>query len=500
MSLRGFATGLLVALVGLGALAFGSVEGWASAALRLGLIVVAIALVLDRRPSGPPAAARALLLPLAALCVLALLQTVPIPDAVARLASPRWASLRPTLVPSGGPSGLPALLEERAKAGGATAAPGAAPLTAPVPAGVGSGEHALSVASTTTRRAVLAWITAGLALACAATLAIHPVERYRLLWGLALWTGALGAIALFARLSGTTRLLWIREAPLDAEVLGPFVNPNHFAAFVEIGTLVALGLLLALLGGPEGTVSRSSIRKAVVDRSWAFPRLLVLGGCAVLGAIGLVLSGSRAGILAFAVGLAALLAARRLKGWLVVGIVLAVCLGLAVGVASWAGGEGRALKPSPYKSGSLDPSFAMRWDIWGRTLTIIRDFPVTGSGLGTFGYVYAIYDRPGEWLETDQAHNDYLQIVAETGLAGAVLLLWALVVLTRRVLRPAVRHRSGFRWTSAACVSAVFAIALHAIFEFGLQIPAVAVEFAVTLGILTAVASDGGADAGPEAA
>jgi O-antigen ligase len=220
------------------------------------------------------------------------------------------------------------------------------------------------------------------------------------------------------------------------------------------------------------------------------PRLIVLGGCAILGLAGLVLSRSRAGSLAFAVGFLSLLVLRRLKGRFAVVVILAVCVGLAVGIVSWSGGRGGAGLSTPFAASSVDPSLAMRWDMWGRTLQIAKDFPIVGSGLGTFRYVYTRYERPGEWMSTDQAHNDYLQLVAEAGIVGALVLAWAVAAFLGRVVVPISRATTPFRWTTAGCLSAVVAILVHTVFDFSLQIPAIALEFAVTVGLLAAIATE----------
>jgi O-antigen ligase len=490
VSFRGFALAGLVTLVGASALAFGSVEEWSSAWLRFGLLVVAFALVASgaNRRSLDGATA-SILAPVIAVIALALIQSVPAPRPVIRLLSPQWARLQGITVPDAGAEALPKFLVAKAVAQGTSLQPGeSVPRVAVVPVPVDGG-RSLSVAPQATRRALLSWITAALGLICAAILARRATDLYSLLWGLAGWTGALGAIAIVTRASGTTTLMGLRPAPESAEVLGPFVNPNHFAAFTNIGVLAAFGLLFALLADSDGRVTRASIKSTLVDREWALPRLLVLGGCVVLGLVGLVISRSRAGSIAFAVGFLSLLAVRRLKGRFAVVVVAAVCVGLAVGLVSWAGRGGDATVHTPFAATSTDASMAMRWDIWGRTLQIAKDFPIVGSGLGTFRYAYTGYDRPGEWLSTDQAHNDYLQLVSETGILGAIALLWAVFVFLRRVVVPLARAATPFRWTTAGCLGAVVATLVHTVFDFSLQIPAVALEFAVTVGLLTAIAT-----------
>jgi putative inorganic carbon (hco3(-)) transporter len=497
VSFRTVALALLIALIGGAALAFGSVEDWSESWLRVGLLLTAAALVASgAKPRSLRGATGALLAPIVALVAFGLFQSMPVPDAAVAVLSPHWSRLRAEVVPQGDADALLRSLQARAVAKGASIQPGAeAPVaSAIVPAA--HGVRALSVAPGSTRRSVLGWITAVLGLACAAVLARRSADLYALLWALAAWSGVLGAIAVVTQVSGTTSLMGLRPAPPDTRVLGPFVNRDHFATFVEIGILVGFGLLFALLSDADGHVTRASIRTALFDRQWALPRVLALSGCLFLGLVGLVLTRSRAGTLAFGIGFLSLLALRRLKGRIVVLVIAIVLVGLAVGLVSWAGGHDDTHATGLSSSALSDSSFALRWQIWGRTLRVIRDYPWVGSGLGSFRYVYAGYDRPGEWMATEQAHNDYLELIAGAGLVGALLLAWAVIAFLGRVVLP-IAKAAPLRWTTAGCLSAVLAILIHSVFDFGLQIPAVALEFAVTLGLLTAIAS-GIADRDPE--
>ena len=115
------------------------------------------------------------------------------------------------------------------------------------------------------------------------------------------------------------------------------------------------------------------------------------------------------------------------------------------------------------------------------------DYPVAGTGLGTFEWAFNGYQRQGESLVFRQAHNDYVQVLSETGLVGAALLAWALGVFLLRILVPVLRGVDGEpRWTSIGAAAAVFALIVHSTVDFNLQIPANAAQFAVLLGILAA--------------
>lgn len=492
MTAKSVALGLVLFLLGGATLAFGAVEGWARAWLLVGAAAAFLAAYWTSDPRGvfrSPAGSVAL--PAALLVIWGLLQTLPLPRPIVSVLSPKTSTLQTSLVPPGGGEAMPRFLLEEARKRGVRVVEGAELPPGPPDSGSLAARSGLSIHPHATRRAALSWLAPILLFLAAYRVARGRVTRYRLLWGIAGMTGVLGALAVVQQVAWNERILWIRESPGNATPLGPFVNPNHFAGWVEMGLLVALGLAFAILGGASRRLSLENVRAAILDRDWALPRLLVLGGIGILGGCGMVLSGSRGGAIAIVAGLLFLLPLRRLRVWLAAAAAIVVLLGLAAGLASWLGTEEKTLQTAFFASGSRDPSLAMRSDIWGRTWKIVVDHPIVGTGLGTFRWAYAAYDREGEWLATEQAHNDYLQLVSETGLVGFGLLAWLAWAAGKRILRPALRRREGLPpWTTAALAAAVFAMLVHSVLEFNLQIPAVASLFAVLGGALAAAAED----------
>jgi O-antigen ligase len=492
---RAVALHVLVLLVGAAAFAFGSVETWADEGLRaLALLVFLLTFWQRPRDAVASRAVRALALPGALLLFWAALQLVPMPRAALAAVAPQTAALYAQAVPEPwGGEHLPAWLLARAPEAGARPEPGARAWKGPADEGDRSVGRTVSVHPHATRAALLEWGTMLLLFLSAASLARDASRRYRLLWGIAAWTGLLGLTAVFQSVAWNQRILWLRTAPEDAIPLGPFVNHNHFAAYVEMGTLAAVGLLLAILARSEGRLSASGIRAALGDREWALPRALAVGLLVVLGVGGLVLAGSRGGVLAFGVGVLvlALVGARRTRAWLsFMGLALAL-LGLGAGLAAWVAPDPSGLQGSTFVSTESDPSATHRLDAYAKTLRILVDNPVTGTGLGTFPWAYARYERRGEWIGMAQAHNDYLQLAAETGIPGVLLLAWALIAFGWRVLRPALGSGKHVpRWTTAATAAAVLAMLFHSVLDFSLQVPAVAALFSVLLGVLAAAAED----------
>ncbi len=113
-----------------------------------------------------------------------------------------------------------------------------------------------------------------------------------------------------------------------------------------------------------------------------------------------------------------------------------------------------------------------RFLMWRVTLAMIVDNPFLGIMPGSYLYLYPEYQIPlvslYRYLFTGQAHNDYLQLLAEFGLVGFTLLLLPLWGLTRRLGQSwRERRPSGME---AALLGGLVALAVHALFNFPLYI------------------------------
>ncbi len=119
------------------------------------------------------------------------------------------------------------------------------------------------------------------------------------------------------------------------------------------------------------------------------------------------------------------------------------------------------------------------------TLAIVRDFPLTGTGAGTFYSTYPLYNSgevaPAFYRHT---HNDYLQFASEFGLVALALLgfsvlasLWA-AISAQIVRRDRLLQGMGF-----AATMAIIALLIHSAVDFNLQIPANAAMFVILMAL-----------------
>jgi len=261
---------------------------------------------------------------------------------------------------------------------------------------------------------------------------------------------------------------------------GPFVNKNHFAGWMAMAIPLTLGIMGSVLASARYV--RADARSQML---WFSTReggqFLLLGFSALLmtAAAFMTLSRSGIGALLLTVPLVGIVAtaghaSRRLRVAITSVLVL-----LLLGGAVWAGTSATL---SRLAEGSETLGF--RLAIWRDALTIFRDFPITGTGLNTFGAATLVYQTANRHMHFQEAHNEYLQLLAEGGLLLAIPIVVAMAGLVRGIVR---RFRSPgdpeVYWLRVGAVGGLLAIALQSLLEFSLQMPGNAALFVVLLAI-----------------
>ena len=128
---------------------------------------------------------------------------------------------------------------------------------------------------------------------------------------------------------------------------------------------------------------------------------------------------------------------------------------------------------------------AMRRHAWRDTRAVISDFPLTGTGLNTFGTAMLVYQTGSRGVHFQEAHNDYLQIIAEGGLLIGVPAFIALVLAARVIRRRFVSGKDELPtyWIRVGATTGLVAVGLQSLVEFSLQMPGNAAFFTVLLAI-----------------
>ena len=303
-----------------------------------------------------------------------------------------------------------------------------------------------------------------LLLAAYALLFFLAVQAFRTLkdWqGYAWFLLALGfVVSVFGILQHFTfngKLYWFRELRYGGIPFGPYVNRNHFAGLVEL--LVPPGLAILVL--------RAGRRDQLP--------LVALFTLLPIGA--LFLAASRGGISSFLVelGLLTILIWTQRGGrqHLVAGATVLLLAGVVV---AWLG-IGQALERFT-KFQSLEVSEARRLGMVKDTWRIFLDHPWKGTGLGTLVAVYPRYESLYDGKVVNHAHNDYVELLAETGVVGAACCLFFLGLLLRSALARlrACRNSLDLALHLGALV-ACGGLLVHSLTDFNLHIPSNALLF-----------------------
>src|SRR4029450_13720053 len=109
-----------------------------------------------------------------------------------------------------------------------------------------------------------------------------------------------------------------------------------------------------------------------------------------------------------------------------------------------------------------------RVTIWSDTLPMMKDFWLTGTGVGTYRTAMLFYQRADRSVQFNQAHNHYLQAAAERGIVLAGFIVAMLVALTQGIRRQLTTESSGTYWIRAGAACGLLAAALQALWETGL--------------------------------
>jgi putative inorganic carbon (hco3(-)) transporter len=304
----------------------------------------------------------------------------------------------------------------------------------------------------------------------------------------------LSAIALAQDATAHGLMYW-RWRPLDQgpNPFGPFVNRNHFATWAMMAMPLSIGYLTAHASahhgaGPMATWQRKVVA-AIDARAW-----MLLASAALL-IVAIAASLSRSGLLGLGAALACggALARRRHRNDVaalqssgatapvfrartlvsVLGIITVLAVLTQVGPGAIAA-----------RFGASRVAVADRLAIWHDTLPVLRDFWLTGTGVGTFLTSMGVYQRSSPGVIFNQAHNHYLQVAAEGGLLVGLPVALALLAFVRVAWRSLETDRSGMFWIRAGAASGLCGVAIQSLWETGLTVPANAAMAAVLAAIV----------------
>lgn len=280
-------------------------------------------------------------------------------------------------------------------------------------------------------------------------------------------------------LLGSTSSL-VFSLPVTDIATGSFVYKNHYANFLVLCLAAGLGLLVSSLENSSATSAPQHVRNFA--KTLLSSKMLVRI-CLAIMVIALVMSRSRMGNTAFFASLAIvsvlafMLIKNRSRG-LTVLIISIFVIDLLI-VSTYFG-----LARVKERLAQTSITQETRDEVVQDAFPMIIDFPIFGSGGGSFYSSFPNYQMTQIDGFYDHAHNDYLQFLIEYGMIGLFILLALVLFCVYKAVRAMrVRRTSIMKGSAFACLVAFFAMAMHSTVDFPLQAYANACYFVVFLAI-----------------
>jgi O-antigen ligase len=282
--------------------------------------------------------------------------------------------------------------------------------------------------------------------------------------------GAISGLAMAQQITGTHAIYWAVTPPLGW-IFGPYVNHNHYGGLLEM--LIPISACYVL--------SRPS-------RSVARIVLWLLVGLALISVWASASRGASVAILVegLLLGVILIRSRREVAGrgslMFVIGAVI-----ISAGIFLWMVQSGRTSGRGwdVFHSGQpIDVVMKDRFRGGVGALRMAKDHPWTGIGLGCFEYVFPSYADFATDRYWNHAHDDYAEVIGETGVLGGVLIVIALIMFFRyafRGLGERLRQESG--WIQVGATLGCVGLLVHSYVDFNLRIPANAAWFVVCVAI-----------------
>ena len=279
---------------------------------------------------------------------------------------------------------------------------------------------------------------------------------------LSMYGFALALFALIQSFSSNGKLYWLWASGTGGWIYGPYVNHNHYAGLMEM--LAPIPLVLCL-----------------TDRASGAQKFL-LGFASLMMAATIFLSGSRGGMIAFFVQSVLLFAFAWKRGKSPAAMLSVLSFVLLLGVLiAWLGWSTMAARWQEVRlAQGVEMPMGGRLAIDRDALRMFAERPFLGWGLGNFANVHPQFSSFFTDVYVNSVHNDYLQLLVETGALGGLAMLWFVFILFRQGARRLLAWNVCAEDSLAvAALVGCTGLLVHSLVDFNLRIPANAALFYV---------------------
>jgi O-antigen ligase len=279
---------------------------------------------------------------------------------------------------------------------------------------------------------------------------------------------------MFEFFSGHQQILHLKGVPF---VTGTFVNRNYFAGYLLTVIPLSMGFLFYRESFRKGRFVSWRQRLSALDGK----TLLLAFGIMVM-ILGLLFSASRMGIISLLLSFTLIGPLFRNPGKKEKLSKTAVLIFSSA--LLWAVWIGLDAVIGRFFSASED--FKFRWMIWTNTFQILKDFLLLGSGLGTFGQIFPMYQSFHIRRLVTHAENDLLQLTSEVGLIGIGMLFIVFIFFFFKAVSGihSLSNSEPRKYLGLGGLVGILALTFHSLVERNLQVPANAFLFTFVLAIV----------------
>jgi O-antigen ligase len=436
---------LLIGLILFTPVAFGSMELWAYSSMELGILFIIILAAVQRftlsgsegsdLPNNPNSR-NILKVPIALLALFLLLilfQMIALPSGILQIISPKTFALRSDLSLEPSASSFP-----------------------------------VSFFPFLTQIEFSKWLTlVGLFIFLLSWKTLEQSDRTKkqlliVVMTVGVWESLYGMFEFF---SGHRHILHVEAEAMVSAVTGTFINRNYFAGYLLMVIPLSVGFLFSREAARTG--------RFMGWRHWVSSldgKTLLIGFSVIVMILGLLFSASRMGIVSLLLAFTLISLSFR-NPWkertFSRGSIL--ILGLAILWAAWIG-----LDAVINRFFTASEDLEGRWEIWVNTFQIFKDFPMFGSGLGTFIQVFPMYRSFHIQGLVSHAENDFLQMASEVGVIGLGLLSVLFFYLFLKALSGirSISESEPGRYIAIGGLVGILALMFHSVVERNIQVPA----------------------------